>query len=223
MAHAEEINIDQLELPFCSDEDFERYLEQEGLMNGQVISALEQARKIHTGRNHRHSGRPFLNEHIYPVTLGVDDYFTRRGYGGVQRAQVVGAAILHDSIETDPQFEFRILDIIRDPVVYKIVYHQTKNRDRGNTDVNDIYLRKLECGDERAQVISFHERINNLYCSIVNGHKMPDMLREYAEVTEEDFLPIADLLEDKELFDRMQSTLELSRLAMDQLGIAQPE
>jgi hypothetical protein len=220
MTQVEKINVDHLKLPFCSDQDFEQNLDQAGLMTDLVVGSLNHAKEIYSDHCARDSGQPFLNEHIYPVTLDVNSYFSQRGYGPDDRIPIVRAAILHDTFEADPGFENRFYDIDQD--VYKIIYDQTKIRAKGNPQIEDIFLRKIEYASENAQVISLYERVNNLYCSIVNGRKMPEKLLRYTEATEADFLPIAALLEDRELYERVEGTIKLSRLAMCQLGIYPP-
>jgi hypothetical protein len=227
MAQIEEVDINQLELPFCSEEDFISRLEQDGFMNDLVTRALSHAKDFYAGRK-RDSGRPFLNEHIFPVTLGVVDHLKRSEK--TLEEQIVSATILHDALEEDPESKranpYEVEQIIqrdiKDPHVYKFIYHQTKITAKGNSDVNGIYMSKLERSNENSQVISVVERMNNLYCSICNAKKLPKKLRMYDEVTRRDFLPIADSLRDTELSSHLHAILDLSSRAMAQLGIVEP-
>jgi (p)ppGpp synthase/HD superfamily hydrolase len=242
MAHLEEVSLNNIELPYCSDEDFEEQLKHTGQLNENdlVLSAITHARGIYAGRQ-RDSGRPFFNEHIFPVTTRVMDYFNLKDTQDLpehKRAEIVIATILHDTMEpngksSDTNYAPHVVDeLIQNEFgmnVYKSVYHQSRIQAKGNTDVHGIYLSKLTHAGESSQVIAISGRMNNLQCSIVNCMRLNEderstyfrnKLANCDKDTRTNLLPIAEDLDDGSLYKDLVAVLNLSELAIQKLGIS---
>jgi hypothetical protein len=241
--NSESIDFDIIKLPYCSDEDFYNQLDQNEIMCDLVQNSLDIANKYYSGRK-RDSGRPFLNEHIYPMALRGIRYFSERGLDENDRkselAQITSALILHDVLEPVPEdksddnavdeavtrtydAEAEILNAVGGQEVHRIIYHQSEIYAPGNTNVKGIYLSKLQNANEVSQVISVIESIYNLLCSVANARIMPEKLKRCAATSREEILPIAEELQDSELYEEMLAALDLSDKAIAQLEVKQLE
>jgi (p)ppGpp synthase/HD superfamily hydrolase len=208
-------NAANLKLPYCSDEDFDQRLEHDGLWTPLITKAVEQTRLSHAGRT-RDSGGPFLNEHIYPVTIDVLDYMKRRKKPVTKQEVVVAAALLHYTVEEDYDNEFaQISDAFNHQVDVLV-----NSVSRYNVGDQELYINKLYNADKYAKVIKILEVINNLHCSIVLVDQLPEKLATYSADAEADYLPIANTIldydpaHDKELYERLKSLIDIGRMAL---------
>jgi hypothetical protein len=208
-------NAANLKLPYCSDEDFDQRLVHDGLWTPLITHAVEQTRLSHTGRT-RDSGGPFLNEHIYPVTFDVLDYLQRRKKPVAKQEIVASAALLHYTVEEDPNNEFsQDTDGLNHQVDVLV-----NSLSKYNVRDQELYINKLYNADKYAKVIKIFEVINNLHCSIVLVDQMPEKLATYSADAEADYLPIANTIldydpaHDKELYERLKSLIDIGRMVL---------
>jgi (p)ppGpp synthase/HD superfamily hydrolase len=202
-----------LEHPFCSSEELEQRLKSADLWTPLIVSALEQALSSHRNKT-RDSGRPYLDEHIFPVAMEVLEYLRQRGKSTAIQEPVVAASLLHDTVEDDENFDLEQCEDTFGLAVSTLVYPLTKIGVE-----HDIYIAKIANAPKYAKVIKLIDRVNNLQCSVLLANTMPHKLSKYTQETEESYLPIADLLLDKELYERIHSLVNLAHTALQNLGV----
>jgi|GEM_PF-6782654 len=242
MAQPEVIDLNTIEPPFLSEEEFGEILKSAGLSEDElVISALTLARKIYAGRT-RDSGRPFFNEHVYPVVARVVEYLEPKDAPKKERAQVVSAAVLHDGLQPrnktpeaiDEAFGFQeaIVSEFGYGKVFDTTYHQSRILSKGtlgNDDaVEDLFMTKLERArgfpaGEYSRVIEAIDRMNNLLSSIANAQALPNKLQKYDHKSRKKTLPIVEEIGDEKLLNDFNAILDLSERAMRQMGIIPPQ
>jgi (p)ppGpp synthase/HD superfamily hydrolase len=223
-------------LPNLSEDGLIKRLEEDGLWVPRVQFAAQEAQRIH-GNQYRDSGAPFLTEHIYPVTFDsldlVQGWFDakQKDRGNMPRhqseqaqqkatqrqIQVAATALLHDAKEWEPEFGEGLSEDEIDPEVAGWIDTLTKvsRVDKKITpEIIDIYHSKLRNANKKYPVaIKIMERINNTQSSIENALEMPDKLVEYNKDNELYYLEIADLLLNREPYDRLVKIIELGHAA----------
>jgi (p)ppGpp synthase/HD superfamily hydrolase len=204
----------QLSLPHASAEELHTRLQTNGLWTPLVERALSQAVDSHSLKT-RDSGNPYLEEHIYPVTLEVMGYMLDRGKSQERQETAVVATILHDTVEEDPSFEIEHCQRTYGRAVSRLVYPLTKY----GID-KDIYVAKLGNAPKDARRVKLFDRINNLLCSIVLIEDQTDKTRRYVHDTEQNYMPIARSLVDRYFAERLGNLVNLGKVALDQYDLA---
>jgi (p)ppGpp synthase/HD superfamily hydrolase len=201
----------ELSLPFLSIEDLEARLREDRLWGDLPFRAMERAVKSH-GQKTRDSGQPYLDEHIFPVTADVLDYLQQKGRSRHKQQVAAIGTILHDTVEDDPNFDLRQCEQDFSLEVSRLIYPLTKY------GINkDIYYKKLDNAPREAQYIKLFDRINNLRCSIVLATKMPQKLTDYTAETQAHYLPLADQLFDKTIYEKMRNLVGLGYVALSKV------
>src|SRR5207245_339742 len=85
------------EVPNLTAEQLEQSLREGGIWNEMTELAMKQADIAHADR-YRHSGRPYLEEHVYPVTLEAVQYLRDRGKSLERQQTMACAGLLHDTV-----------------------------------------------------------------------------------------------------------------------------
>jgi guanosine-3',5'-bis(diphosphate) 3'-pyrophosphohydrolase len=219
--------IEGLEAPYFTSQDMEQRLQTEGLWTPRVELAMTQALDSHYGKL-RDDGRPYLDEHVFPVSKDVLEYMLQRGKSPHYIEPVLIASLLHDTVEDDENYEIEQCQLAFGKQVSVLVYILTKYGPKlGEPGVerqkigHDIYMKKLFNAPKDAQVIKLFDRINNLTCSILLASRNPDKLRRYTLETETDYLPLADLLLDKSFYSRLNSLVQLGYNTLRDIGEVQ--
>jgi (p)ppGpp synthase/HD superfamily hydrolase len=205
---------DQLILPYCSADNLNMRLEESGLLTPLTKLALDQAHDSHSDRT-RNSGQPYLEEHVYPVTVEVLEYMQKRLKSHDRQEIAVTASLLHDTVEDDENFEIEHCHATYGQEVSRLVYPLTKyGVDR------DIYIQKLANAPKDARRIKLLDRTNNLTCSVVIAQQRPDKLRRYLIETEESYMPIARGMVDRYFAERLGRVVHLGKIALDRVELA---
>lgn len=157
-----------------------------GLLSDNTELAIAQALRSHATKQ-RDSGRPYTEEHIFPVTFEVVRYlgdYLRQPRLTVGQAAI--AALLHDAPEDDPNFTIEDCEEMFSLDISKLVYPLTRIG-----KIKDIYDKKIANANWLARVIKLADRRNNLSSSITVSEEHPEKLVKYTEETERVYLPIA--------------------------------
>jgi (p)ppGpp synthase/HD superfamily hydrolase len=210
------------EAPFCTSEQITQRLQEAGVWSERTRLAMQQAYDSHSDK-YRDSGRTYLEEHVFPVTLDVLEDFRRRGKPLSEQEVGVVASLLHDTIEDDPTFSILDCEQKFGRDVSRLVYPLTKYEHApiGGTPkplAQDIYFHKLLNASTNAQRIKLFDRRNNLTCSIVIAPKRLDKLSRYVNETAAYYLPLADLLLDKSLYNDLQELVKVGYATLEKYG-----
>lgn len=174
--------------------------------------AINQALQSHSDTV-RDSGRPYVEEHTFPVTFEVIRYlgdYLRLPQHQVRNAAV--ASILHDAPEDDPRFTLEECEERFGSNVSQLVYPLTRIG-----KVKDIYIKKLQNANGLVKSIKMADRCNNLLSSVQIADTHPKKLRDYTAETEREYLPIARLLSmdigDNSYVHRLGRVIEIAKIA----------
>jgi len=130
-----------------------------------VEKALGMARKLH-GEQKRDDGSPYLEQHIYPVTLTVlKTLELEHVYPslGISSRDMIIAALLHDSLEDTDVEDTKIIREFGENV-YKMIKYLTKKRLwEENYDMEE-YMKRLKSSSTQTRIIKLADRMNNLFC-----------------------------------------------------------
>lgn len=174
--------------------------------------ALKQAKKSHK-KQFREDGKPKLNEHIYPVTKMVIDFF-----GDKISENIIISSLLHDALEDDEELEPGVFIELFGEDAYGVVSALSKPNLPGlkslsETDsrnaVNKKYFDRLSKSRYEIKIIKLLDRIDNLYWAMTFGE---ELVKIYIRETEEFFLPFAKTV-DKRLYEDIKFLL--SKLKRD--------
>jgi (p)ppGpp synthase/HD superfamily hydrolase len=207
-----------VEIPLYSAEVFRSDLESMGLWTEKVELAFDQATTSHLFKK-RDSGRPYLDEHIFPVAHDVLDYLRSKDSPIREQEKGVVVALLHDTVEDDEDFDLADCEAVFGLEISRLIYPLTKfGIDR------EIYIRKIENAPELDQIIKTFDRINNLRCSIALAQTSvanPDVinkLERYTYETARSYLSIAGLVLDQELYDTLKNLIDQARAVLIEKG-----
>lgn len=157
------------------------------------LEALCQAQDSH-GAQKRDDGSSYLERHVYPVTLGVFEFYLN--VRGVINPLAVEGSLLHDVLEDDKKVSDSMFRAKFGDVVFGIVKPVTKSdyhSYRGSTKydkklaLNEDYFVSLEASPDESKVIKLEDRINNIICSFTD----PVKINFYIMETEKFYLPFA--------------------------------
>jgi len=166
------------------------------------------AERVH-GEQPRDDGSPYLNEHVFPVTLDVANYLK----GKVLKPDLekaVTLALLHDVFEdvawANPPIELEEVTTVAGDEITQMIRLLSKpgKSPAGGGSKESLsarqakYMAALGKAPYVAKVVKVFDRLNNLQCV----HKNPGKVRNYIEETRRDYLAFAGKV-DLGLFKRM--------------------
>jgi hypothetical protein len=166
------------------------------------------AERVH-GKQPRDDGSPYLNEHVFPVTLDVANYLK----GKVSKPdfeKAVTLALLHDVFEdvawATPPIKVEEVTTVAGHEITQMIRFLSKpgkspvggGSKESSSARQAKYMAALEKAPYVAKVVKVLDRLNNLRCV----HKNPDKIRNYIEETRRDYLAFARKV-DLRLFKRM--------------------
>ena len=198
-----------------SEHDFLKILKSHNLNTPTLLRALQQAKKSH-GNQKRDSGKSFYEDHALPVGYLVIQHYKYEGTkpNGV----VVAAAILHDTLEDDPNFTDEEFVSLFPDEIYEIVKSLTK-RGEDNVpgltedeifEVNKKVLAEIARKPFPVQLIKMADR----YSNIANLEELKEILplkyERLIQDTKELFLPIA-----KKISPYLHQKMRLKLLELD--------
>lgn len=178
--------------PYLTEEELKSILQKNNLLTGMVLKALRQAKKSHS-KIKRDSGKPYLEEHIYPI---VKELIDSSSYMIVPEELIVGA-ILHDAIEDDflftqekckKEFSEKILKVIK-PLTKLPKDNAPFLSQKAKMSINEKYLNRLKKAPKYSQFIKLADRYNNIASYEVIGET--PKYRRYTKETRKFFLPFA--------------------------------
>lgn len=183
------------------------------IWDARTEAALALAQRVHTAQV-RHDGTPYLEEHIYPVSLSVGAYLSEQGAAVDETRTAVCAALLHDALEdwgqATPPFvsaaeAFAAVGRVAGVEVLALVEALTKpdRREVEGAQRQARYRASLHEAPWTAHVVKVFDRLNNLACV----HKRPPAkVREYIAESADDYLPLAAAV-DPTLAEQMRQRL----------------
>ncbi len=161
------------------------------LWRDEMSVAMDLAESVH-GDQRRAGGGPYLDEHIYPVTLTVARYLA-----GHDKGEAVGAvmvALLHDSIEDSTTVTERTVARQFGRTIAERVSTLTKPEKRpgssaGTTEEEESrYVAGVAGAEYEVRVVKVFDRLNNLAAV---HQREPDKRRKYLQETREHYLDLA--------------------------------
>jgi GTP pyrophosphokinase len=163
--------------------------------NSLVERALEQAEKSH-GKQKRKEGTPYLEGHVYPVTLSLLECPELQGR---ITPELVAGALLHDALEDDETInrsEFRSIFgehvyIIVDALTKPKLENQGSDEEERRNQRNARYLERLKKAPWEAQYIKLADRLHNLSTLHLSDQEQQ---RRYPGETAKYYLPLAKSL-----------------------------
>ncbi len=169
--------------------ELESWLKACDFWNPYVEKALRMARKLH-GEQKRDDGSPYLEQHIYPVTLTILKTIRLRH---IHRSPVITpqdmiiAALLHDALEDTDVKEIKIIDEFGENV-YEMIKVLTKKRPWEKNYSMEDYIKRLNSSDFRIRMIKLADRMNNLFCL---QYTTEEKRKWYIDDTIKYYLPLA--------------------------------
>ncbi len=192
--------------PCVYEADLVALLRAERMWNERVERAIEIAKEVH-GDQKRDDGSPYLQQHVYPVTVTVlrirrllrsqvkeyrelfpdnDIWRINRCISKNTREKMVLAALLHDVLEDSDLDEDVLLREFGDEVYY-MVRMLTKKRPGENYDEGEYYQRLMNAPRE-TRMVKLADRMNNLFCL---QYTSKEKRQRYIKETIEHYLPLA--------------------------------
>lgn len=149
---------------FVSENDFIRLLTQKGLLNKQILSALELAKNAHHQQK-RDNGKDYLQWHIYPVTYAIVQNYL----DSCDLQKLVAVALLHDVLENLPG-ERKHIEAITDIDIADIVFCITKPENplhdsysqQEKYEENRRYTDIVKTGSIIGIIVKLEDRLQNL-------------------------------------------------------------
>ena len=177
--------------------------------NSLVTKSLSQAQSSH-GKQIRDDGSSYLEQHIYPVTIGVVNYYENQNE--IISPEVISGALLHDCLEDDLDIDDLKFVEIFGYELYKIVKPLTKEdyrtypgkdkwKQKWNLDL--FYVPGIKSASEETKIIKLADRLNNISCSKFLSLEKRDF---YIKETEIFYLPLAKQY--PYFFDRIKEKLD---------------
>jgi (p)ppGpp synthase/HD superfamily hydrolase len=144
----------------------------------------------------RLNGKPYLEQHIYPVVSDLIDYCNASGV--ICREDLIVAALLHDVLEDDKKvtkrefirkFGLKVYLLVH-PITKKFTAHQLNDIDR--ILMNSDYWKNITKSSIYCILIKLADKTNNLESDleIVSDH--PDKVRLDIENIEFNYLPYTE-------------------------------
>lgn len=159
----------------------------------------------------RDNGNPYLTEHIYPT---VNEVLNAYSNSQAQEDGIV-CALLHDTIEDDPNFTPALCKRQYGARVTKTVTLLTKTQEENQPSrnqavkmqQNESYIKRILDGPQEAIIIKLADRLTNLASTDTIRFSRPQKYARYIAETEKLFLPLA-AERSPYLYERLKVTLE---------------
>jgi len=197
-----------MDIQYTTREDLVDVIQNEAKINvnGIVESALEEAEQTHCGVKREDDSSPFLETHLYPVTVDVIRHY--RSANKFLTTLQVASSLLHDIMEDDERildpsfsksygfdayFRHRFGEYVYDVATTLKVkpldnYSEFDEKAQGAERFKD-YCAKLLKADYDAQVIKMADRINNMeFIATIPGH---EKINRYLREAEDFYLSFA--------------------------------
>jgi (p)ppGpp synthase/HD superfamily hydrolase len=155
--------------PYATLDDLTRELESRNLSRDALVQkSLLQAQCSHS-HIQRHDGYPYLERHVYPVTISTIDHEELIGHEITP--EIVSGALLHDVMEDDPHVNESYFLNEFGQKMFEIVFPLTKlnyrhfagsTKHEKKTQLNEYYLNLLRESPYEAKIIKLADRDNNL-------------------------------------------------------------
>lgn len=203
-----------IKVEFPLDQPFvESRIESKGLFSPSVQRAIGQAVLSH-GDHSAAGNRPFLEGHLWPVVnvfLQATDELPED-----EREDALVAAILHDTLEDDPNitsvqlsksFSPRAIRWVRD-LTRQAGYDHASNEEK--LQLAREYMKELRNADKAPRLIKLADRLVNQYLMVESAQAMLLALKRYVVETEELFVPLATRTSGK-FFKAIQNQLKVMK------------
>jgi len=179
-------------LPYVREKEIVSLLQEKDCFTPMVQKAFKQAKKSHQNQK-RTSGKPYLEEHIYPVVRDLLAHFSDEDY----KEPLIVTALLHDTLEDDPSFhrekctaEFsaEITSFLK-PLTKKEGENSSSLSEEEKFKINKKAIEKIAQESIIVRLVKLADRLNNFQCMWIFS-ETPRFDR-YIRETEELFLPLA--------------------------------
>ena len=182
--------------PYTEESELRRFLESNNIpLTAKIEEALKIVRKVHQGQK-RDDGTDYLNEHVFPVTVGVINYFLDEYLDEPDFERAVCTSLLHDVIETDPEMRTEVFHLFGNDLYLDIDALTKKEADKSQGSRRErerrktpTYLRKISNASVYAQITKLVDRENNLEC--IGKTDSEDKKRSYFKETSRHYIPFA--------------------------------
>lgn len=193
-----------------SEEVLRGRLAEHGFLVPDVQRALAQAALSHSEQR-RDNGGPYLDDHVYSVAADLLDYYDGGGAVGDPRETII-TALLHDTVEDDPQFSLQKCKAEFGERIGEMVWRLSKIP---NEEI--AYEDKL--GDVSAphavRLVKSADRLNNLRSSIDRLPEDAAKMQRYIGESKKIYIPLAEMLPDDVYAHRLRTTVKLARATLD--------
>ena len=189
-------------IPYLEESALVKSLMINGSYNSDVAKAVSQARKSH-GNQQRDIGGSYLTQHIYPIANNSNAYFIEKGGVSEQLNHLTLTALLHDSVEDDPNFSFEDIEqlfegdlgrtisssveVLTKPSIEPSWQNFTgKDKFEKKASLENYMLEKIDSSyDNSIYVVRAFDRINNIQCLPVPSlEKTEDLCRRTQDIFE---------------------------------------
>jgi len=183
-----------MKLPYLSEEELIKVLKTNNLFTPLIEKALKQAKKSHSMQKHA-VGTPYLEEHIYPITVSLIDCLAPQK----PSENLLAAALLHDVLEDDPgltrssfteDFGGQILAIV-EPLTKEKHENHTNLPQQEKMTINAKMISRLKSAPYESKLIKLADRYNNLSCVFAIRESQPERYKRVLKETMELHLPLA--------------------------------
>ncbi len=139
-----------------------------------IKKALIQAIKSHK-KQLRDDGSSYLEEHIYPVTVNVIEFYLFKEKKTPET--LVAMALLHDTLEDDPRikesafkkkFGKKIFSMVKFLSKPRLIDFDGKNLEEIKLKRDKAYFKQLKKAPLEAKIVKAADRLNNIQCLVKN-------------------------------------------------------
>ncbi len=188
-------------------DELEAVVRELDLWSASVPEALALAVQVHETQR-RAGGGPYLEEHVYPITVAVARFLAGRDRAGARDAVVV--ALLHDTIEDSTTVTGDLIEARFGHGIARRVNLLTKPEKRPGTSSEETegaeerYVRGIREADFATRAIKVLDRLNNLAAV---HQRDRERRRRYLDETRQYYLDLAKSV-DLSLLTMMEDLLE---------------
>lgn len=177
-----------------TERQFKKILQKYSLSSKLVLRALKQARKSHLNQR-KHDGSSFFEGHILSTANEIINLYAGKNVP----EHLVAAALLHDTVEDDPNYTRSQLEKDFPSKVSTIVKVLTKSPEENQASlteeeivkVNKKFLKRIKASSLDVQKVKLADRYNNIDSLESLKNLRPETYRRYVEETRISFLPFA--------------------------------
>lgn len=182
--------------PHIIKAQFVKELESCGLFDAKVALAIEIAEDVHRNAI-RDDGLPYLEQHIYPVTLSSIEYLIKKGR--TVSTTIVVTALLHDILEdTDKYTVDYISDNFGTDVVRNLHYlckpkkyaDESLRTQRVKHEEHRAFVKQLKNATFEVKVLKCLDRLNNLKCT--EAFRRPEQYKRFIKDTIRYYIPFSE-------------------------------